>query len=135
MCSTRWVQQIHAIEIFKSLHQSIVGCTESICSDSPGLWNADSITDVRGLQLAITTIDFLCVLAITNSCLKYVQALTTNLQAESRDIVCAVREIETVTATIQDVRDNVQTHHSKCFSPSRICAQLLVPCHLCKEMR
>lgn len=115
MCRTRWVQRIDAIEIFISLHQSIVGCMESICNDGPGLWNADSVTDARGLQLAITTTDFLCALVITNSCLKYVQALTTNLQSESRDIVSAVREIETVTATIQDVRDNVQTHHFKWF--------------------
>ena len=50
---------------------------------------------------------------------------------ESRDIVSAVREIETVIATIQDVRENVQTHHSKWF-PSKICAQLLVLCHLCQ---
>ena len=58
MCRTRWVQQIDAIEIFTSLHQSIVGCMGSICNDGPGLWNADSIT------LAITT-DFLCALVIT----------------------------------------------------------------------
>ena len=115
MCRTRWVQRIDAIEIFKSLHQSIVACMENICSDGPQLWNADSITDARGLLLVITTTDFLCALVVTNSCLKYVQALTANLQAESRDIVDAVREIETVTATIQDVRDNVQTHHSKWF--------------------
>ena len=42
MCRTRWVQRIDAIEIFMPLHQSIVGCMESIC-------NADSITDARGL--------------------------------------------------------------------------------------
>ena len=87
---------------------------ESICNDGPGLRNADSITDARDLQLAITTTDFLCALVI-NSCLKYVQALTTNLQSESRDIVSAVREIEVVTTVIQDVRDNVQMHHSKWF--------------------
>ena len=88
---------------------------ESICNDGPGLWNADSITDARGVQLAITTTDFLCALVITNSCLKYAQALTTNLQSESTDIVSAVREIEVVTMVIQDVRDNVQMHHSKWF--------------------
>ena len=38
------------------------------------------------------------------------------LQAEFRDIVSAQREIEIVIATIQDVRDNVQAHHSKWFA-------------------
>ena len=87
---------------------------ENICNVQSRLWNADTITDAKGLLLAITTTDFLCAL-VTNACLKYVQGLTTNLQAEARDIVSAVREIETVTATIQDVRDNVDTHHTKWF--------------------
>ena len=81
MHRTRWVQRIDVIEIFKPLHQSIVGCMENICNEDPGLWSADSITDARGLQLAITSTDFLCALVITNFCLKYIQALTTNLQS------------------------------------------------------
>ena len=115
MCRTRWIQRIDAIEIFKNLHRCIVECMESICSAAPGTWNTDSITDARSLQLAVSTTDFLCALVITNSCLKYVQALTSNLQAESRDIVSAVNEIDTVTSTIQDVREHIQTHHAKWF--------------------
>ena len=52
---------------------------------------------------------------ITNSFLKYIQALTSSLQAEAKDIVAAVREIDTVTETLQDVRDNLDTHYSRCF--------------------
>ena len=80
ICRTRWVQRIDATEVFKSLHQSIVACMENISSDGPGLWSADSLTDARGLHLAITTTDFLSALVITNACIKYIQALTTNLQ-------------------------------------------------------
>ena len=58
MCRTRWVQRIDATEVFKSLHHSIVVCMENICSDGPGLWSADSLTDARGLHLAIVTTDF-----------------------------------------------------------------------------
>ena len=81
---------------------------EAICTAGPGLWSPDSLTDAQSLQLAITTTDFLCALVITNSCLKY-------LQAEAKDIVAAVKEIETVTSTLQNVRDNIDTHHSKWF--------------------
>ena len=88
----------------------------SICNDGPGLWTPGSLTDARSLQLAITTTDFLCALVIMNSCLKYLQALTSNLQAETKDIVAAVREIGNVTATLQNVRDNINTHHSRWFS-------------------
>ena len=52
---------------------------------------------------------------ITYSCLKYIQELTSSLQAEAKDIVAAVREIDTVTATLQDVCDNIDTHHSRWF--------------------
>ena len=115
MCRTRWVQRIDAIHIFQSLHQSTVACMEAICTVGPGLWRPDSLTDARSLQLAITTTDFLCALVITNSCLKYLQALTSNLQAEAKDIVAGVKEINTVTSTLQNARDNIDTHHSKWF--------------------
>lgn len=129
MCRTRWLQRIDAIEVFKCLHQSIVTCMERIYNDGPRLWSTDSLTDARGLQLAITSTDFLCALVITNSCLMHLQALTSNLQAETRDIVSAVREIENVTATIQDVRDHIQMHHSKWFlTVEKMCSDVgIVP--------
>ena len=84
LCRTRWVQRIDAMQVFCSLHQSVVVCMESIRSDGPQLWSTDSLTDARSLQLAVTTTDFVCALVITNSCVKYLQVLTSNLQAESR---------------------------------------------------
>ena len=91
LCRTRWVQRIDAIEVFRSLHQSVVACMESISNDGPSSWSPDSLTDARSLQLAITTTDFLCALVITNCCLKYLQALTSNLQAETKDIIAAYK--------------------------------------------
>ena len=76
MCCTRWIQRIDAIEIFCKLYQSVVECMEDICSAPSGLWNADAITDAKGLLLAITTTDFLTALVVTDACLKYVQGLT-----------------------------------------------------------
>ena len=35
LCRTRWVQRIDAMEVFCSLHQSIIACIENICSDGP----------------------------------------------------------------------------------------------------
>ena len=46
---------------------------------------------------------------------KYIRALMSSLQAEAKDIVAAVREIDTVTATVQDVHDNIEIHHSRWF--------------------
>ena len=113
LCRTRWVQRIDALNVFQSLHPSIVACMETICSDGQSQWSADSVTDARGIHLAIMTTDFLSALVITNSCLKYLQALTSNLQAEVRDIVESVKEISSVRAALQGVRDTIATCHSQ----------------------
>ena len=89
---------------------------ESICDDCPRSWTPDALIDARSLLLAISTTDFLSALVITNCCLKYLQALTSNLQAETKDIVAAVGEINTVISTLQDVRENIDTYHSHWFS-------------------
>ena len=115
MCRTRWLQRIDAADIFMRLYLSVVECLENICNDGARLWSQDSLTDARGLLLAITTTDFVSALVITNACLKYLKALTASLQAEAKDIVTAVSEIDTVTATVQDVRDNIDTHHAQWF--------------------
>ena len=115
MCKTRWLQRIDAADIFMRLYLSVVECLENICNDGARLWSQDSLTDARGLLLAITTTDFVSALVITNSCLKYLKALIASLQAEAKDIMTAVSEIDTVTATVQDVRDNIDTHHAQWF--------------------
>ena len=110
------------MEVFCSLHQSIVACIENICSDGPHLWSPDSLTDARGLQLAISTCDFICALVITNFYLKYRHALTSNLQAESKDIVATIGEVDNVIATLQNARDNIDTYHSRWFATvEKIC--------------
>ena len=115
MCRTRWVQRIDAIQIFLLLHHSIITCMERICSDGAKLWSNDSLTDARALQLLLSTTDFVCALVITDNCLRYIEALTTNLQAEAKDIVCAVKEVTVVTATVQKVRNEVEQFHAKWF--------------------
>ena len=124
-CRTRWVQRIDALQVFQTLHPSTVACMERICDDGTGLWSSDSLTDARSLQLAMTTTDFLCALVITNYCLNYLQTLTSNLQAEAKDIVAAVKEIDGVIATLQDVRDNISTHHRMWYSSvERMCSDV-----------
>ena len=97
------------------IYPSIVACMETICSDGRSQWSADSATNARGILLALTTTDFVSALVITNSCLNYLQALTSNLQAEARDVVESVKEISSVKAALQDVRDNITTYHSQWF--------------------
>lgn len=88
----------------------------------------DSLTGVRSLQLAITTTVFTCTLFITNSWLKYLQALTSNLQAEAKDIIEAVKEINSVKAALQNARDKIDTYHHQWFDTVN---EMLVWKHLC----
>ena len=71
LCRTRWVQRIDAIEVFCNLHSSVVSCMENICSEGPSLWSRNALTDAGGLQLAITTTNFISALVITNQALHY----------------------------------------------------------------
>ena len=86
LCRTRWVQRLDSLNLFQSLYPSIVVCMENICTGGTTAWSADSVTDARTLLLAISTTDFLSALVVANTGLKYIQALTSSLQAEAKDI-------------------------------------------------
>ena len=116
LCRTRWVERIDAIDRFSDLHPSIVSCFESIASEGSTKWTPDSLTDANTLLLAISTTDFISALVIANKCLSYLLALTRSLQAEAKDIVQAVSEIDNLMSVLLDVRENVETHHSTWFT-------------------
>ena len=60
--------------------------------------------------------DFISALVIANKCLSYLLALTRSLQAEAKDIVQAVSEIDNLMSVLLDVRENVETHHGTWFT-------------------
>ena len=113
MCRTRWVQRIDAFESFFTLDLSIVKCMEDISTQDSAVWSTDSVTDARTLLLALSTTDFVAALVITNSCMGYLRALTCSLQAEAKDTVEAVDEINTAQRALQSIRDEVDFHHNK----------------------
>lgn len=53
---------------------------------------------------------------IATACLQYLRGFTRSLQAEAKDIVQAVSEVNSVKATLQEVRDNVEKYHSEWFA-------------------
>jgi hypothetical protein len=50
-----------------------------------------------------------------HECIKYLRGLTTSLQEEAKDIVQAVSEINTLTSSLKQVRENVDSYHDKWF--------------------
>ena len=96
---------------------------EKISSEGLREWSSDSVTDATTLLLAISTTVFISALVIITACLQLLLGLTHSLQAEVKDIVQAVSEINSVKATLQEVRKNVNEHHDKWFAKvEELCA-------------
>ena len=124
-CRTRWIERIDALDRVKCLHSSIVACFESIAADGSHKWSPQSLTDAHTLLLAITTTEFISALVITNECLHYFLGLTRSLQQEAKDIVQAVSEVDTLTSSLNNVRENVDTHHNEWFETvSEMCSSV-----------
>ena len=97
---------------------------ERIYNDGPRPWTPESLTDARSLQLSVTT-EFISALVITTACLKYHRPLTCNLQSEAKDIVDAVKEVNSLTSTLQNVREHVDSHHSTWFTEiEKMCTEV-----------
>ena len=125
VCRTRWIERIDALDRVKKLHSSIVACFERISFEGSRMWSPESVTDASTLLLAITTTDFISALIITHGCLQYLRGLTTSLQAEAKDIVQAVSEINTLTSSLKQVRESVDSYHNRWFDTiSEMCHEV-----------
>ncbi len=115
---------MRAVERFEDLLPSIVSCFESISAEG---WSADSLTDASTFILATTTTELISALVITSNSLSSLRPLTKSLQAESKDIVEAVQEIETLKTEIKTKRENMDSVHSECFKEiEQICQSVHV---------
>ena len=122
LCRTRWIERIDALDRFQTLHPSIVACMECIATEGSSKWTPDSLTDASTLLLALTTTGFLSALVIASTCLNYLLALTRSLQAEAKDIVEAMSEINHVKTALRNIRENVDVHHGEWFAKvERMC--------------
>ena len=115
LCRTRWVERINALQRFKDLFSSVVFCFESISAEGSGSLSSDSLTDASTLLTAITTTDFVSALVIISNSLNCLKPLTKSLQSESKDIVEAVQEIDSLERILTEKRQNVDSIHSKWF--------------------
>ena len=125
LCRTRWSERIDALDHINKLYSSIVACFENISADGSRMWSPDSVTDASSLLLVITRIEFISALVITNERLQYLRGLTTSLLEEAKDIVQAVSEIKTLTSSLKQVRENVDSYHIRWFETvSEMCNEV-----------
>ena len=116
------IEWIDALDRIKKLYSSVVACFENISAEDSRMWYPNSVTDPSTLLLVITRTEFISALVITNECLRYLGGLTTSLQKEAKDIVQAVSAIKTLTSFLNQVRENVDSYHSRWFETvSKVC--------------
>ena len=139
LCHTRWVQRIDAVQRFKDLFRPIVCCFESISTESSKHWSPDSLTDASTLSIAITTTNFISALVITSHSLSCLKPLTKSLQAESKDVVEAVQEMDHLKQVLATQWENVDSLHSECFMEvEQLCGSVNVEPslpRLCRQQR
>ena len=78
------------------------------------------VTDASTLLLVFTRTEFISALVITNAC-PYLRGLTTSLPEEANDKVQAVSEIKTLTPSLKQVRENVDSHCRWFETVSKMC--------------
>ena len=83
------------------------------------------MTDASTLLLAITSIEFISALVITHGCLHYLRGLTISLQEEAKNIVQAASEIKTLTSSLKQVRESIDSYHNRWFETiSEMCSEV-----------
>ena len=83
------------------------------------------MTYATTLLLVLTRTEFISALVITNECLQHLRGLTTSLQEAAKDIVHAVSDIKTWTSSLKQVRENVDSYHSRWFETvSKMCNEV-----------
>ena len=120
LCRTRWIKRPDRI---KKLYSSIVACFENNSAEGSRMWSPDSVRDDSALLLVITRTEFISALVVTNERLQYLGGLTAI--KEAKDIVQAVSEIKTLTSSLKQVRENVDSYHSRWFKRvSKMCDEV-----------
>ena len=117
LCRTRWVARHDAFNVFIDLYESIVSSLQEIRNRNDG-WNAQSANDAMSLYIAITQFPFIAALITTRDIMAYVQPISVSLQSKTIDIVKATDQIKNVIGALEDIREKMDTFHSKLYSNS-----------------
>ena len=100
-----------------------MSCLETIANVSTADWNRESKSDAQSLLLSMLHFSFIVALVATHRVLAYTKGLSVKLQGPYVDVARAHREIETVKATLQGVRSNVESFHEHIYTRASQIAQ------------
>ena len=123
MCKTRWVERHEAFTVFSDLFLPIVSCLEEMSLSSSSEWNRETRSDAQSLLLSLSQFSFIVTLVASHSVLAYTKGLSVKLQGPYVDVARAHREVETVKATLEGARCNVDAYHARLYSQAKTMAQ------------
>ena len=85
------------------------------------MWSHALVTNASTLLLVITRTEFISALVVSNEGPQYCRGLTTSLYKEAKEVQ-VVPEIKTLTSSLKQVRENVDSYHSRWFETvSKMC--------------
>ena len=126
LCRTRWIEWIGCLDHIKKLYSSIVAYFWEHFS-----WRFSHVVSLLGdiCQYSLAGNNknrgHQCSCDYQWESTQYFWGLTTSLQEEAKDIFQAVSEIKTLTSSLKQVRENVNSYHSRWFETvSKMCNEI-----------
>ena len=123
MCKTRWVERHDAFEVFCDLYLPILCCLEGIAGSASTEWNRETRSDAQSFFLSMSQFSFIITLVATQNVLSYTKGLSVKLQGPYVDIARAHREINTLTSSLNRIRQDVNGFHTRIYKQTMTIAQ------------
>ena len=117
-CKTHWVARMESFQVFMKLLPLVVTTLEVVSTGQD--WNAESSTKTATLLTSIPQFEFIMVLVVAHACFGFVKGLTVSLQGRSQDICSAYVEVDSVKTALYEVREDIDTFHTKSCTPLQL---------------
>ena len=123
LCKTRWAERQDA---YRHFYQAYIFITESLeligykqhsdkCSIAFAGWDTSSHSDAQQTLASITTFEFITVFLTIYQYLSHLAGITVKLQKRALDIVEAYEQINEVSKTFRDERQNIDSGFGKIY--------------------
>ena len=115
VCRTRWVLRLDGLERFQEMIVLITEALLTIKYNEDGFWDSSSAA-ASGLFDICQDFTFIIALIIARHCLAFTRPATVKLLYTDMDITAAFKEISLLTASLSNVRKNINYHHTEWYT-------------------
>ena len=112
---TQWILRLDGLEQFQEMIVPITKALLTIMDNEDSFWDSSSAA-AFGLFAICQDFTFIIALIIAHHCLAFTRPATVKLQYTDMDITEAFREISLLTASLSNVRKNINYHHTEWYT-------------------